>query len=1682
MKWNPFRFARLGNPARRRRPSAQFWLAAEELEMRLALSVALTYHVDTASDGANLNETQLTPANVAVGSFGKLYTTPVDGQVYAEPLVDTGVTIAAGPNTASTPGTTGVHDVVFVATENNSLYAIDSSVVGGAVLWQRSFTDITTPGYSGTTPGTNINNPLGTSTFITTVPAGDVNITDINPQIGITGTPVIDPTTNTLYLVVATKETIGGAAHYVQRLHAISIADGTDRVTPFLIGDTTNGNTNNTQIYVYGTGDGSVTDPYNGTGKLVDQFNALRENQRGALSLVNNEIYVEWASHGDNGPYHGWVVAWDISNLTTSGFVMKGVLNTSPNNGLSGIWEGGGRLAFEADGSAFYFETGNGSGGAPVLNSSGFPTNANYNDALVKVVADPTTSPTNQNPNGWGFRVADFFTPYNAAALDGADQDFGSGGPLLLPDSAGIPGHPHLMIAAGKQGTVYLIDRDKMGEFTVGSDDVISTLAAGIGGSLSTPAYYNGHIYWNSGYSNTARELTIASDGTMSITSVTAITNFGYLPGSAVVSANGNTGGIVWIMDTAANELHAYDANTLATELWNSGQKAGGADNLGAAVKFATPTVVNGEVFVGTSNSLVVYGLTPPANAVPNAPDLSAMPLSASSINLSWTDSTLPPNTAGSYLIEQSPDGLTSWNQVTTAPPGSTSIDIGGLSANTTYYYRIRSMNGLGDSQYSNIVNAMTTNLAAVLDFSSGFAGSTANLFYNGSAAINGSRAELTNGGLFQAGSFFSTTPVDISKFSNQFTFQLTTGTTADGFTFTIQDVGPTALGPIGGGLGYAGINNSVAIKFDLYDNSGEGVDSTGLYTDGATPTNVGSIDLTPSGVDLHSGDPMQVNMGYDGTTLTVTITDTITLKSATQTYTIDIPGTVGSSSAYVGFTAGTGGETATQDILTWTFSPNANQAPGGPLGLGAAPASATSVNLTWTNTATNQTGFHLDRATDGGFTQNFITESLPATPNSFTDTATGLAPGDTFYYRIRAFNTAGDSVNSNVASVTIPLAPAKPTNAAVTNVTTSEIDLSWTDNAGRATDSYQILRAVNHGAFSLYATLPAFNNPPPNTYTWSDTSVSPGTFYEYHIEAVNISGHNDFSGTNATTLTLAPTGLTATGGNNVVNLSWTAPTGAVSYNIYRGTAAGGEATTPLATGVTTTSYSDSTAVNGTTYFYTVTAVNGNASPLASESAASNEASAGTPPAAPATLTATPVGPNKGASSITLNWAASTGATSYNVYRSLNGNGETGAALATGITGTTYTDSTAAFGTTYFYKVTAVGSAGEGTKSTEASATPLFVAHIHFTAQVGGDTVANYRNDVGLAYGSRGSGLTFGWNRNNTANGHDRDASNSPDELHDGVAYLQAANNPNGYWGIAVPNGTYAVHLIAGDPTNINSVYGLNVGGTRSGTTISGGTLAISGTPSATTRWFAKTVTVTVTGGVLYVSNASGSRNNKINEIDVTQVLPGKKFANGFTAAKGLTLNGSAQILGSSLVLTNGNTNEAASVFGSKQVDIAKFTNTFSFQLVNPNADGFAFVIQGVGVSALGASGGGLGYAGINNSIAIKFDLANNNGEGIDSTGLFVDGANPYTPSIDLTGTGIDLHSGHVFNVAMTYDGSTLTVTITDATTKASATQSYLIDIVSTVGGSMAWVGFTGGTSSSTATQSILSWTFAPIA
>ncbi len=1193
----------------------------EALETRQMLSVNVLSYRDGAM-GVNSNETALSPANVKVGSFGKLYTTPLDGQVYAEPLVVSNENISSGVNTPA--GNAGVHNVVYVETENDSIYAVDTS--NGGILWHRSF--LSTTG-TGTTPGTDISNPLGATAIIAPT-STDVSCTDITPCYGITGTPIIDLPDNRMYVVAFTEETVKGVQTFVQRIHAINLSDGTDQVVPYQIGTTTGTNTNTTSIYVYGDGDGAVTDPYNQTGNPVVQFNALRENERSSLALVNGTLYINWASHCDDFPYHGWVVSWNVANLTTSGFQMTGVFCTSPNGGGAGVWGGGGGLAFDPDeANTFYLETGNGfgQGDGISLNAEGFPNGGAYFEAVVKLVNDPTTTATSQNTNGWGMKVTDYFIPYNQAPLDNADQDLGSGSPLVLPDSAGIAGHPHLLLAAGKQGVVYVIDRDNMGHYNTVNDDVLNSVPNGNGndtppvsvtGVLSSPVYFNGTIYYISGYSGPAESFTLSSTGMLVAKSQSAQSSFGYLPGSPTLSSNGNLNGIIWQLDRADNELHAYDANSYATELWNSNQAAGSADAVGSVIKFSSPTVANGEVFVGTADSLVIYGLQPPVNGVPATPTLSSQAISSNSIQLSWVDPTVAPNTTTAYSIEELIAGV--WTPVTTAPGGTTSIAIGGLAPLTSYSFRIRGLNGVGYSGYSPVTSATTTNAIMALNFAGGFNNASSQLSLNGSAVLSGTALQLTTvSGPQQTSSVFSNSPVSVSGFSTHFNFQESSGTaTADGFTFTIQSGSPTAIGVTGEGLGYQGINNSIGVKFDLYNNAGEGTDSTGLYLNGALPTTP-SVDMTSSGVNLHSGDLMQAVLAYDGTTLSETVTDLATNSVFSTQYAVNIPSYTGAL-AYVGFTGATGGEFSTQRILNWTFTPNATKAPAAPSALGVTVASATSINLNWTANDTDQTGYLLDRATDSGFTQNLVTQSLPATPAAFTDTYVGLASGGTYFYRIRAVNALGSSANSNVASISIPFAPAKATDCEFDSVTTTSISIQWIDNAGPTATGYHILRSVNSGTYTLYATLPGVPQSLPGPYTpteydWTDTGCTPGTYYDYHIQCFNVAGYNDFVGGNATTLTPAPTGVTAVAAaSTTITIAWTAQPNAVSYNIYRGNASGGESTTPIATGITTTSYVDSTAPVGASYYY-VTAVNGNIAPLNSESAPSTEVNA--------TLTAT---------------------------------------------------------------------------------------------------------------------------------------------------------------------------------------------------------------------------------------------------------------------------------------------------------------------------------------------------------------------------------------------------------------------------------------------------------------------------
>ena len=535
----------------------------EALEGRDLLSVnVLNYRYDQSSSGVNAQETTLTPANVNAASFGKIAATPVDGQVYAQPLYLTGVNIAGG-----------THNVVYVATEHDSVYAIDSNT--GAVLWHDSF--------------------LGQG--ITTVPYQDVESPAIEPEMGITATPVIDPNTNSIYVLANTKEVRADGTHYVYKLHVLNITTGAENLGgPLTIADTVFDGTNYTYVSgpsIDGTGVGSVN------GKLT--FNALREFSRVGMTEEFGNIFMAFGSHPDVDPAHGWVLGVNARTLS-----LWAAVSLTPNGDLGDIWQDGNSITVDANGN-MYVVTGNGTFDS-TLNSAGFPVNGDYGNSIVKLAYDPNSSPTNQNINGYGLKVVDYFTPSNQQVLSDQDLDLGSGGIMLLPQSAGSAATPDLLVQGSKQGTVYLVNYDNLPGFNPNGDQVAQEAPGLFSSVYTTPAYFNGTLYYAAN-TNHAKAFSL-TNGQFSTTptSVSADT-FGYPGATPTISANGTTNGIVWMIDTTTKELRAYDASNLAHELYNSNQAPGAADQFGSAVKFSVPTVADGHVFVGTQNSLVIYGL-----------------------------------------------------------------------------------------------------------------------------------------------------------------------------------------------------------------------------------------------------------------------------------------------------------------------------------------------------------------------------------------------------------------------------------------------------------------------------------------------------------------------------------------------------------------------------------------------------------------------------------------------------------------------------------------------------------------------------------------------------------------------------------------------------------------------------------------------------------------------------------------------------------------------------------------------------------------------------------------------------------------------------------------------------------------------------------------------------------------
>jgi hypothetical protein len=483
-------------------------------------------------------------------TFQKLLTYLVDGNIYAQPLYVPGLTVGGA-----------THNVVFVATENNSVYAFDadsSTGANGGLLWSRSF-NVGTQGYT-----------------ITPVPGADVNCYDQGlPVNGITGTPVIDMTTYTLYAVAKTKEVAPTSqVQYRQRLHAIDLITGAEKFGgPVALGGTVPGSCG------YTDGKGNV------------QFNSRTQQQRPALTLSNGVVYIGWGSHCDVNKWNGWLMGYDAATLKQ--VAIWATTPDDPSGTCKGaIWMSGGGPSVDTSGNLF-LTTGNGGFNANI------PGGRSYGDSFVKLT--PGLS--------GGLTVADYFTPFYQATLDNDDFDLGSQGPLLLPDQPGAT--PHLMISANKVGTIYLVNRDNLGGFNTTTDHIVQELPHALSGTAKEPSpgpVYIGNKIYFAASADTIKAFQISS-GRLTRTPVVVTTNTLSNRGAGLWATSDPAGRnpIIWALEPAVSGgiLHAYKADL--TELYDSTQNLA-RDGIGPGIKFAMPVVTGGKVYIGAQGKLVVFG------------------------------------------------------------------------------------------------------------------------------------------------------------------------------------------------------------------------------------------------------------------------------------------------------------------------------------------------------------------------------------------------------------------------------------------------------------------------------------------------------------------------------------------------------------------------------------------------------------------------------------------------------------------------------------------------------------------------------------------------------------------------------------------------------------------------------------------------------------------------------------------------------------------------------------------------------------------------------------------------------------------------------------------------------------------------------------------------------------------
>jgi hypothetical protein len=826
----------------------------------------VTQHNDLARTGQNLNETTLTPSNVNVNEFGLLFKNTVDNQVYAQPLIVSAVNIGGG-----------THNVVYVATTSNSVYAFDGDT--GTQYWH-----------------VNLGTPISNADY-------GGGCVDINGNAGIIGTPVIDPASGTLYVV----NSLSNAGVFSFLLHALDITSGADRTgSPVQISEA--------------------------------GFTPLTQNQRAGLALANGKVLIPFSSHCDMGTYHGFLFSYDPSTLAK-----VAVFNTSPTGSGDSLWMSGQGPAVDTSGN-IYFGTSNGT----------WDGVTNFSESFLKLSPSLT--------------LEDWFTPANHANLDGGDADLDTSGPLLIP-----PGNRLTMV--GKSAVGYVIDSANLGH--LGDASAVQTIT--LGGALHGSA-----VYWNSAVNGPEVYMWAQSDklkafqfngSTLNTPNFQTGPDFiGGEPGAYLsISANGNTNGIVWanaVLSGNANHgsvpgaLRAYDANNIATELWNNQQNAG-RDTCNNFAKNGYATIANGKVYLGSfgaanagAGQLCVYGELPTNCTVPTAASgLTATAISGSQVNLSWTASTA--SCPVSYNIFRSTtSGFTpsSSNQIASGVFATTFSDTTAATA-TTYFYVVEGSDPAGSSNPSNQASVTTGPAITNIDINAG--GPAVSPFladqdFNGGATINHAN------------------PISVGAVTNPAPAAVYQSARVGNFTYTIPGFAP-------------GSSQTVRLHFA----------ETFFTTAGSRTFNV-------------SINGAQVLANFD-----------IFAASGAQNKAIieQFTAPANSHGQYViQFTS-----VVNQSLLSGIeITPaTACTTPPAPGGLNATAISSNQINLSWTASASScAVTYNVFRSATSGFTPsagNQVAGSVSGT--SFSDT--GVAASTTYFYLIEATNLGGTSGPSNQASAT---------------------------------------------------------------------------------------------------------------------------------------------------------------------------------------------------------------------------------------------------------------------------------------------------------------------------------------------------------------------------------------------------------------------------------------------------------------------------------------------------------------------------------------------------------------------------------------------------------------------------------------------------------------------------------------